>query len=74
MNGWDAVVSSLGTGLSPFREVSLPTVATGALVTAMTRNGVRRLVCISALGVGDSRGHGGFVFDRLFLPLLLSHA
>ena len=74
MNGCDAVVSSLGTSLSPFREVSLPTVATGALVTAMTRNGVRRLVCISALGVGDSRGHGGFVFDRLFLPLLLSHA
>ena len=55
MNGWDAVVSSLGTGLSPFREVSLLTVATGALVTAMTRNGVRRLVCISALGVGDSQ-------------------
>ena len=63
-----------GTGLSPFREVSLLTVATGALVTAMTHNGVRRLVCISALGVGDSRGHGGFVFDRLFLPLLLSEA
>jgi hypothetical protein len=46
----------------------------GALATAMTRNGMRRLVCISALGVGDSRSHGGFVFDRLFLPLLLSHA
>ncbi len=74
LKGCDAVVSSLGTGLSPFREVSLLTVATRALVTAMTRNGVRRLVCISALGVGDSRGHGGFVFDRLFLPLLLSHA
>ena len=74
MNGCDAVVSSLGTGLSPFREVSLLTVATRVLVTAMTRNGVRRLVCITALGVGDSRGHGGFVFDRLFLPLLLSHA
>ena len=74
MNGCDAVVSSLGTGLSPFREVSLLTVATGAMVTAMTRNGVRRLVCISGLGVGYSRGHGGFVFDRLVLPLLLSHA
>ena len=36
--------------MSPFREVSLLTVATGALVTAMTRNGVRRLVCVSALG------------------------
>jgi hypothetical protein len=74
LNGCDAVVSSLGTGLSPFREVSLLTVATRVLVTALTRNGVRRLVCITALGVGDSCGHGGFVFDRLFLPLLLSHA
>ena len=74
LDGCDAVVSALGTGMGPFREVSLLTVATRALVTAMTRNGVRRLVCVSALGVGDSRGHGGFVFDRLFQPLLLSHA
>jgi uncharacterized protein YbjT (DUF2867 family) len=54
LNGCDGVVSSLGTGLSPFREVTA-CAATGALVTAMTRNGVRRLVCISALGVGDSQ-------------------
>ena len=57
-----------------FRKVDLLAVATRALVTAMTRNGVRRLVCISALGVGDSHGHGGVVFDRLFQPLLLRHA
>ena len=73
LDGCDAVVSALGTGIG-FRKVGLLTVATRALVTAMTRNGVRRLVCISALGVGDSRGHGGFVFDRLFQPLLLRHA
>ena len=73
MDGCDAVVSALGTGMG-FRKVDLLTVATRALVTAMTRNGVRRLVCVSALGVGDSRGHGGFVFDRLFQPLLLSQA
>ena len=71
--GCDAVISALGTGMG-FRKVDLLAVATRALVTAMTRNGVRRLVCISALGVGDSHGHGGFVFDRLFRPLLLSHA
>jgi hypothetical protein len=30
---------------------------------------------ISALGAGTAgRGHGGFVFDRLFLPMLLNHA
>ena len=73
MDGCDAVVSALGTGMGR-RKVDLLTVATRALVTAMTRNGVRRLVCVSALGVGDSRGHGGFVFDRLFQPLLLNEA
>jgi hypothetical protein len=37
----------------------------------MESQGVRRLVCITGLGAGDSRGHGGFVFDRLIMPLLL---
>ena len=74
LDGCDAVISSLGTGISPFSEVSLLTEATHALLPAMARSGVRRLVCISALGVGDSRGHGGFIFDRLFQPLLLRHA
>jgi putative NADH-flavin reductase len=73
LNGCDAVVSALGTGMG-LREVDLLTVATRALVAAMTRTGVRRLVCISAPGVGDSRNHGGFVFDRLFQPLLLGPA
>ncbi len=73
LNGCDAVVSALGTGMG-FRDVDLLTVATRALVAAMTRARVRRLICISALGVGDSRDHGGFVFDRLFQPLLLGPA
>ena len=67
----DAVISTLGTGMSPFRQVTLLSVATDALVTAMTRQGVRRLVCITGMGAGDSRGHGGFLYDRLILPLLL---
>ncbi|QEE25137.1 SDR family oxidoreductase [Rhodanobacter glycinis] len=73
LDGCDAVVSALGTGVGR-RKVDLLTVATRAMITAMTHSGVRRLVCVSALGVGDSRGHGGFVFDRLFQPLLLSEA
>ena len=73
LDGCDAVVSALGTGMG-FRKTNLLTEAMGALVPAMMRSGVHRLVCISALGVGDSRGHGGFVFDRLFQPLLLSQA
>lgn len=73
LNGCDAVVSALGTGVG-LREVDLLTVTTRALVAVMTRAGVRRLICISALGVGDSRNHGGFIFDRLFQPLLLGRA
>ena len=69
--GCDAVVSSLGTAMSPFREVTMLSTATRALVGVMERKNIRRLVCITGLGAGDSRGHGGFFFDRLFLPLLL---
>lgn len=69
--GCDGVVSALGSGASPFREVIVLCVATRAVVAAMARGGVRRLVCITGLGAGDSRGHGGLLYDRLVLPLLL---
>ena len=69
--GCDAVVSSLGTAMSPFREVTLLSTATRALVGVMVAQNIHRLVCITGLGAGDSRGHGGFFFDRLLLPLML---
>lgn len=69
--GCDAVISSLGTAISPFREVTLLSTATRALVVVMARQNVRRLVCITGMGAGDSRGHGGFFYDWLFQPLLL---
>ena len=71
ITGVDGVVSSLGTAMSPFREVTLLSTATRALVGVMEQHNVRRLVCITGMGAGDSRGHGGFLYDRLILPLLL---
>jgi len=71
LKGQDAVVSTLGTPASPFREVTLLSTATRALVNAMKAEHVPRLVCITGLGAGDSAGHGGFVFDNLIFPLLL---
>ena len=71
LEGCTGVISSIGTSVSPFKEVTLLSTATRSLVNAMTQNGVRRLVCITGLGAGDSRGHGGFVFDNLIMPLLL---
>ena len=71
LEGCGGVASALGTGVSLFRGVTLLSSATRALVAAMTRRRVRRLVCITGMGAGDSRGHGGFLYDRLILPLLL---
>ena len=69
--GCDGVISSLGTSMRPCQHVTLLSTATRALVRAMDAAKVRRLVCITGLGAGDSRGHGGFLFDTLFFPLLL---
>jgi uncharacterized protein YbjT (DUF2867 family) len=69
--GCDAVISSLGTAINPFREVTLLSAATRALIAVMERQNIRRLVCITGMGAGDSRGHGGFFYDWLFQPLLL---
>lgn len=71
LKGQDAVVSALGTPASPFREVTLLSSATRALVDAMKAEGVARLVAITGIGAGDSAGHGGFAFDRVIMPLLL---
>ena len=69
--GRHAVISALGTPVSPFRRVTLLSSATQALVNAMKKEQVPRLVCITGLGAGDSSGHGGFLFDRVFFPLFL---
>ena len=71
IRGQDAVVSALGTPPSPFKEVTLLSTATRAVVNAMQAEGVSRLVAITGIGAGDSAGHGGFAFDHLILPLLL---
>ncbi|MCK1382717.1 SDR family oxidoreductase [Bradyrhizobium sp. 21] len=71
LKGRDAVVSALGTPASPFREVTLLSAASRALVSAMKAEQVSRLVCITGMGAGDSAGHGGFLFDKLIFPLLL---
>ncbi|MBB4377028.1 putative NADH-flavin reductase [Bradyrhizobium sp. CIR48] len=71
VSGQDVVVNALGTPASLFREVTLLSTATRALVNAMKAEQVFRLVCITGIGAGDSAGHGGFVFDRVIFPLLL---
>lgn len=70
IRGQDVVVSSLGSKLSR-KPTTLFSDGTRNLLMAMKSNGVRRLICITGVGAGDSRGHGGFLYDRILQPLLL---
>jgi putative NADH-flavin reductase len=35
----------------------------------MQRQGVRRLICVTGVGAGETKGHGGFMYDRILYPL-----
>jgi putative NADH-flavin reductase len=72
VRGQDAVILSLGR-----RGHRTPTTlfsdATRILITAMQKHGVRRLVAITGIGAGDSRGHGGFLYDRIIFPFIVKN-
>ena len=37
----------------------------------MNAAGVKRLITVTGIGAGDSRGHGGLLYDAILFPLLL---
>ena len=74
VTGADAVIQTLGapkTALAVLAGTTLFSKATRILVDAMRTAGVRRLVAVTGMGAGDSRGHGGFLYDALMFPLVL---
>ena len=74
LEGIEAVIVTLGVASSFATVVSgteLFSTATRALVDTMREKGVRRLVAMTGIGAGNSRGHGGFIYDWLVFPLLL---
>jgi putative NADH-flavin reductase len=66
----EAVISSLGSKIDR-KPTTLFSQGTRNLIAGMNLSGVKRLVCITGIGAGDSKGHGGFLYDRLFHPFLL---
>ena len=70
----DVVIQTLGVDFAPqliFEGTSLFSQSTRVLVDAMKAAGVKRLVSVTGLGAGDSRGHGGLLYDAVVFPLLL---
>jgi len=63
--------SALTSPRAIFERTTLFSVSTRILVDAMQAAGVKRLVAVTGLGAGDSRGHGGLLYDAFLFPLLL---
>jgi len=69
MAGQEAVCCTIGVK-APWPRVTVFSEGTKNLLQAMKLTGVKRLICVTGIGAGDSRGHGGFIYDYLFRPLL----
>lgn len=69
IGGQDAVIQALGLGgRGDGKPNSLVSDATRILIDAMEKQGVRRLVCMSNIGAGDSLAETPFLFRKMLLP------
>jgi putative NADH-flavin reductase len=68
--GQEAVCVIIGIG--PTRKpVSVFSDGARNIIEAMNDSARCMLVCITGIGAGDSKGHGGFFYDKIINPLLL---
>ena len=70
MPGHDAAFVAIGAG----RKGGIRAEGTRNIIEAMKRHGVRRLICQSTLGAGDSRAALNFFWKRIMFGLLLKAA
>jgi putative NADH-flavin reductase len=73
VDGAEAVAWCLGVktlGPAALRMVTVFSEGTRRTIEAMNAAGVSRLVVITGIGAGESRGHGGFLYDWIGLPLI----
>ena len=68
--GHDVVISTVGLSAGK-RNVTVFSDGIANVLNVMLRNNQRRLIALSAIGAGDSKGHGGFLFDSILQPLIL---
>ena len=74
VSGADAVAWCVGVktlGPAALRTVTVFSQGTRRTIEAMKGAGVSRLAVITGIGAGESRGHGGFLYDWIGLPLLV---
>ncbi|PLX91817.1 MAG: epimerase [Desulfuromonas sp.] len=71
IEGNDAVFITIGAAAN---RTDIREVGTRNIVQAMQKSGVKRLVCQSSLGVGDSRSNLSFFTKHIIVDIFLRHA
>lgn len=66
----DAVLCALGDG----NKGKIRATGTKNIITAMQRKGIRRLVCQTTMGLGESQGNLNFFWKHIMFGLLLKKA
>ena len=72
LQGQDAVLSALGAPAT--QHDTLRSEGTRNITRAMAQRGVRRFICLTSLGLGDSRAALPFSYKYLIVPLFLRQA
>ena len=70
VQGQEAVLCALGAG----RKGTIRSEGTRHIVCAMEKAGVRRFICQTTLGVGDSQGNLNFFWKRIMFGFILREA
>ena len=68
--GHDVVFLCVGM-LPGIDEVNLFSEGSRNVIDAMKESGINRLVVVSCVGSGESKGHGGFWYDKVIQPLMM---
>ena len=66
----EIVCSCIGVPIT-FKAVDLFSVAAANLIEVVGQQPALKLIAVTGIGAGDSKGHGGFLYDRIFKPLFL---
>jgi putative NADH-flavin reductase len=60
-------------GIPPTRKpVDVFSRGTQNIINAIGQESNQKLILVTGIGAGDSKGHGGFFYDRILNPLLLA--
>ncbi|SNT33151.1 Putative NADH-flavin reductase [Granulicella rosea] len=70
MRGQQAVVEAIG-GTTPYKATTLESTSVRNIVSAMQTEGVRRLIVVSMMGLGDSRAQAPFWYRFLLMTTFL---